>query len=60
MLCVPRAVTRKRAAELEAQSATCGGGKPCPQPLCRPASHGVTPQCEARRCVAHREAARPN
>jgi hypothetical protein len=53
MLCVPRVVTKKRAAELEENIATCskalGGG--CPLPMCRPPSPTI-PVCEAGRCVA--------
>jgi len=53
MLCTPRAVTRKRAEELEARIATCAGKTgTCPEPLCRPPLQNVAPVCEAGRCVA--------
>jgi len=52
MLCTPRAVTRKRAEELEARIPTCSGkAESCPQPLCRPPLQNVAPVCDAGRCV---------
>ena len=52
MLCTPRAVTRKRAEELEARIPTCSGRTgSCPQPLCRPPLQNVAPVCDAGRCV---------
>ena len=54
MLCTPRAVTKKRAAELEANLPICTGGKPesCPKPVCRDRGTSTAPVCEAGRCVA--------
>lgn len=52
MLCTPRVVTRKHAAELTANIARCNAGKPCPQPLCRPPAHDIAPSCQSGRCVA--------
>ena len=53
MLCTPRAVTRKRAEELEARIPGCSGkAESCPQPLCRPPLQNVAPVCQAGRCVA--------
>ena len=52
MLCIPRAVTRSRAAELDANVRTCNAGKACPQPLCRPWPGGdVSVACQSGRCV---------
>jgi hypothetical protein len=51
-LCLPRVVTRRRAAELEAKAPACNGGLPCPQPSCTPPRVSIAPVCEAARCVA--------
>jgi len=51
MLCTPRVVTRKRAADLTANVAACNRGQGCPQPLCRQISYSIEPKCEAGRCV---------
>jgi hypothetical protein len=52
MLCTPRAVTRKRAEELESRIASCRGGTgSCPEPLCRPPLQNVVPACVAGGCV---------
>jgi hypothetical protein len=52
MLCTPRAVTLKRAGELEARAGCAGKPQRCPEPLCRPPSGTVAAACEAGRCVA--------
>jgi hypothetical protein len=52
MLCTPRAVTRKRAAELDANAASCKRGRSCPEPLCRPPRERHTLACVESRCVA--------
>lgn len=52
MLCTPRAVTRKRADELEARTGCGGKAQRCPEPLCQPPRQGIAPACEAGRCVA--------
>jgi hypothetical protein len=52
ILCTPRVVTKRRAAELEATFANCNGGRQCPHPLCQPPRAALTPVCEARRCAA--------
>src|SRR5438309_6707876 len=53
MLCLPRVVTRERAAKLETNTVACTGGKPesCPHPLCRPPAASVQPSCQDGRCV---------
>ncbi len=51
-LCSPRAVTRRRGAELEQRSAGCRG---CVEPLCRDPGR-VEATCSAGRCVAQRAA----
>jgi hypothetical protein len=58
-LCSPRAVTRARAAALDAGIGSCDGGGKCPQPLCLPPRARVVPACEAGRCVERTETARP-
>jgi len=53
MLCLPRVVTRERAAELAANTVRCTGGEPesCPHPLCRPPAASVQPSCQGGRCL---------
>jgi hypothetical protein len=58
-LCGPRAVTRARAAALDAGTASCAGGGKCPQPLCMPPRARPVPACEASRCVERPAASRP-
>jgi len=60
MLCAPRAVTLKRAGELEARAGCAGKPQRCPEPLCRPPSGTVAPACEAGRCVARTSTAPGN
>jgi hypothetical protein len=51
MLCAPRAVTKKRGAELEAHLAGCNGGRACPEPMCRPPRERQILACVEGRCV---------
>jgi hypothetical protein len=49
MLCSPRVVTAKRAAELKEKSADCG--RPCPMPPCAPPRQRTVAACVESRCV---------
>lgn len=51
MLCAPRVVTRRRAAELEKNIARCHAGGECPYPACRQPPREIAPSCQAGRCV---------
>jgi len=52
VLCEPRVVTARRAAELDENTEACSHRTPCPKPLCRPPRTEVVPACEQGRCVA--------
>jgi len=62
MLCEPRAVTKRRAEELERHSNRCSSAtrQACPNPLCRPTETAPIVACERRRCVKHNAAIDPN
>ena len=62
MLCEPRAVTKRRAEELERHSDRCASAtrQACPNPLCRPTETAPTVACERGRCIKRITAVDPN
>jgi hypothetical protein len=54
-LCTPRVVTRRRAAALEANAASCNAGRACAELQCAPQRVHLVPVCQAGRCAGREE-----